>query len=242
MTLIEECRTPAGANQLGECANKRMPCQRGCSIDVSDVKAASISWDELIEKLLEIFDAECVNIEEVEELLSRYNSKEADWNKFAKFDKYKYTRNLVHEGNGKFNLMLLCWAEGNASTIHDHANAHCFVKVLGGGIRETRYFWPHEKLTEEGKMFEKERTNCKVNDVTYMSDELGLHRVENPSHSTKAVSLHLYSPPFKSCQIFDERTGKTSVAPMTFWSRFGEKVQHDRKRRPVVRGMSIDKK
>ncbi len=36
-----------------------------------------------------------------------------DWRKFAKFDKYKYTRNLVHEGNGKFNLMLLCWAEGN---------------------------------------------------------------------------------------------------------------------------------
>jgi len=35
----------------------------------------------------------------------------------------------------------------------------------------------------------------------HMRDELGLHRVENPSHSSKAVSLHLYSPPFKSCQV-----------------------------------------
>ena len=27
---------------------------------------------------------------------------------------------------------------GNQSTIHDHANAHCFVKVLDGGLREVR--------------------------------------------------------------------------------------------------------
>ena len=53
-----------------------------------------------------------VNIEDVEELLGNYKSNPADWRKYAKFDKYKYTRNLVHEGNGKFNLMLLCWAPG----------------------------------------------------------------------------------------------------------------------------------
>lgn len=99
-----------------------------------------ITWEELLEKLLEIFDegAESVNVEEVEELLASYTSNKADWSRFAKFDKFKYTRNLVHEGNGKFNLMLLCWAEGNQSCIHDHANAHCFVKVLDGTITETR--------------------------------------------------------------------------------------------------------
>ena len=36
----------------------------------------------------------------------------------------RYTRNLVDEGNGKFNLMLLCWGEGHASAVHDHADAH----------------------------------------------------------------------------------------------------------------------
>ena len=99
-----------------------------------------ITWEELIERLLELFAQDEVNIEEVEELLASYKSNPADWKKFAKFDKYKYTRNLVHEGNGKFNLMLLCWAPGNQSTIHDHANAHCFVKVLSGGLREVSIF------------------------------------------------------------------------------------------------------
>jgi hypothetical protein len=101
------------------------------------------TWEVLIEKLLEIFESDCVNIEEVEALLNSYKSKPSDWQKYAKFDKYKYTRNLVHEGNGKFNLMLLCWGPGNLSTIHDHANAHCFVKVLDGGLREVLIFYMH---------------------------------------------------------------------------------------------------
>ena len=101
-------------------------------------KGQDLSWDEMIELLLELFsvDKDEVNVEEVEEVLAAYKSDPRDWKRFAKFDKYKYTRNLVHEGNGKFNLMLLCWAEGNQSSIHDHADAHCFVKVLDGGLRE----------------------------------------------------------------------------------------------------------
>lgn len=98
-----------------------------------------LTWDELIQGLLEKFDCDVVNIEEVEALLASYKSRPEDWKKYAKFDKYRYTRNLVHEGNGKFNLMLLCWAPGNQSTIHDHANSHCFVKVLDGTLREVPF-------------------------------------------------------------------------------------------------------
>ena len=78
----------------------------------------------------------CSSQIQVEEILSAYHTNRADWKKFAKFDPYKYTRNLVHEGNGKFNLMLLCWAPGNQSSIHDHADAHCFVKDLDGTLKE----------------------------------------------------------------------------------------------------------
>jgi len=163
--------------------------------------------------------------------LGAYNTKMADWKKYAKFDKYKYTRNLVHEGNGKFNLMLLCWAAGNQSSIHDHSDAHCFVKCLKGNLRETRYHWPEEAKNENGGLVEKDRTEVYPDDVTYMSDELGLHRVENTSHSDTAVSLHLYSPPFNSCQVFDERTCNQFKAPMTFWSKFGERVNKKKSER-----------
>ena len=60
--------------------------------------ASSLTWEEMIERLLEIFDSEVVNIEEVEAVLEEYQSCQSDWEKYAKFDQYKYTRNLVHRG------------------------------------------------------------------------------------------------------------------------------------------------
>jgi len=200
----------------------------GCVAAGSD-----ISWQELVDKLLDMFSGDSVDVEEVMDVLSAYNTCERDWKKFAKFDKYKYTRNLVHEGNGKFNLMLLCWAPGNQSSIHDHSDAHCFVKCLKGHLLETRYHWPEDMKNEDGSLMIQEEEDIYEDEVTYMSDELGLHRVENTSHSDKAVSLHLYSPPFNSCKVFDERSGEISIpkAPMTFWSKFGEKVNKKKSER-----------
>ena len=56
------------------------------------------------------------------------------------------------------------------------------------------------------------------------TDSLGLHRIENVSHSDAAVSLHLYSPPFDTCDTFDQRTGHSNKVRVTFWSKFGERT------------------
>lgn len=64
-------------------------------------------------------------------------------------------------------------------------------------------------ISEE--MVVKRRTRLGRDQVTYISDALGVHRIGNPSDTEVAVSLHLYTPPWASkygCQIFDERTGK----------------------------------
>jgi len=53
----------------------------------------------------------------------------------------------------------------------------------------------------DGSLVEIGQAVAKKNDITYMSDQLGLHRVQNINHSDTAVSLHLYSPPFGSCQV-----------------------------------------
>lgn len=60
----------------------------------------------------------------------------------------RYTRNLVDVGNDRFNLMALCWGEGHGSSIHDHSDAHCFVKVLDGQLKETMYEWPSTARTQ----------------------------------------------------------------------------------------------
>jgi len=63
--------------------------------------------------------------------------------------------------------------------------------------------------------------------MTYLeycfSDSIGLHRVENLSNINPAVTLHLYSPPYSSCHVFNELTGQSTLAKVTFWSKYGEK-------------------
>lgn len=81
----------------------------------------------------------------------------------------RYTRNLVDKGNDRYNLMILCWGEGHGSAIHDHANAHCFMKMLQGSLEEIRFAWP-EKEGEELK--QTKRTRLNLNDVCYINGKL----------------------------------------------------------------------
>ncbi|XP_032683381.1 cysteine dioxygenase type 1 [Odontomachus brunneus] len=181
---------------------------------------------ELIDALHDAFKTDLVNIDHVQELMTSYKSNPADWKKFAKFDRYRYTRNLVDEGNGRFNLMVLCWGEGHGSAIHDHANAHCVMKILQGKLCETRYAWPETSETKDGmpeELRELERNILDTNEICYINDSMGLHRVENSSTTNPAVSLHLYSPPFSTCSVFNKQTGQKTACNVTFWSKYGER-------------------
>ncbi|XP_055701533.1 cysteine dioxygenase type 1 [Phlebotomus papatasi] len=201
------------------------------------------SLADLVTELHRVFEKDHVNIEYVNHLMLSYKSNPVDWIKFTSFDRFRYTRNLVDSGNGKFNLMILCWGEGHGSAIHDHADSHCFMKMLMGELQEVRYAWPTKKLLdldeevtadigildENGSGFSKgeelkeiSRKTLEFNGVCYINDTLGLHRVENPNNSNVAISLHLYCPPFNSCSIFNKNTGKRTSCNVTFWSKYDE--------------------
>ncbi|RDA82962.1 hypothetical protein CP532_0874 [Ophiocordyceps camponoti-leonardi (nom. inval.)] len=156
-----------------------------------------------------------VDVGFLKRLMEEYDSGQGGWSRFAFGDSSRgYTRNLVDEGNGKSNLLVLVWSPGKGSPIHDHGNAHCLMKVLYGSLTETRYAFPDESVDEKPMTVISERT-FKNNAVTYMADELGLHRVSNRG-SDFAVSLHLYTPPNvakQGCHIFDEKTGRRSHIP-----------------------------
>jgi len=75
-------------------------------------------------------DSADVDPNRIVELMKSYNSVLSDWHKYAWADVSRpYTRNLVDKGNGKSNLMVLVWSPGKSSPIHDHADAHCVMKV-----------------------------------------------------------------------------------------------------------------
>jgi cysteine dioxygenase len=114
------------------------------------------------------------------------------------------------------------------------------MKILRGNLTETRYEFP-ESAQGEGPMTVISKKTYKENQVAYMADELGLHRVTNEG-SDFAVSLHcmqtrdpihwyrrltfaVYTPPNVArggCHIFDEKTGRRShVSSCQYFSAYG---------------------
>lgn len=98
---------------------------------------------------------------------------------------------------------------GNGSPIHDHANAHCIMKILKGSLCEVLYHNPDPAGDDAPRPMKTKLYT--ENEVTYISDKIGLHKIENASDTEAAVSLHLYTPPHAhnhGFNLFDEKSGK----------------------------------
>lgn len=63
------------------------------------------------------------------------------------------------------------------------------MKILAGTLQETVYRIPDQE-SDRGPLEIKSDTQHTMNDVAYISDDIGLHRVYNPSSDQVAVSLH----------------------------------------------------
>ena len=186
---------------------------------------ASISWEALTGGIGEAFSSDCVDVEHMKKLMAAYKSSKEDWEEFAKFDQSKphtYTRNLVDKGNGKYNLIVLYWpGKGHNSGIHNHADSHCFMKVLSGTLKETSFKRPDESAGER-PMQKTKSESLYIDEVTYIDDSIGLHCVENPE-TDPAVSLHLYWPPFTLCKRFEEKTGQAEDCEVSnYYSEYGK--------------------
>ena len=112
---------------------------------------------------------------------------------YSHFDSTKpYTRNLIATDHETYTLLLLCWNSLEESPIHNHPCDGCWLQVLEGEVQEVRY---------------DHRLQCTMDIVyrsgqlSYITDNTGYHKVGNPS-SQRAVTLHLYAPPFERCQCW----------------------------------------
>ena len=94
--------TPAAPVHSSKKARKRAPAE---------------NLDGLVDQLLELFEGDEADVDEVKAAMAAYTPDREDWCKYEHWDNHKYTRNLVHKGNGKFNLIMLCWNTGQARCV-----------------------------------------------------------------------------------------------------------------------------
>ena len=123
-------------------------------------------------------------------LLKNYRTE--DWIEYLDKSKIqKFQKNIIHRDN-QFEMYLINWPIEYQSTIHNHAENGCLMKVLQGHLEEKIY-------TDQLDFIE---SNLKYKgDISYIDDTIGFHSVNN-NDTINATTLHIYSPPLHKTEYF----------------------------------------
>jgi cysteine dioxygenase len=133
-----------------------------------------------------------VPLDELLEHLEQLDIDPGELAEYVRFSEQGYTRNLVRSGPW-YELLVLCWTNGQCSPIHDHAGSSCGVRVLRGVLTETSFaFDPEGRFDAVGSRDLAAGTVCG-------SQDGDLHQVANlQDNDADLVTLHVYSPPLRS--------------------------------------------
>jgi cysteine dioxygenase len=173
-----------------------------------------------IDSVYETFKDWDARKEKLQQILERSDLTTKSVNKYTHWDLSKsYTRNLCHSTD-EYTLLILCWSPSKESKIHNHPSQSCFIKTLRGCIREVVY---NPDLDTDSLVPVRTRF-YNEGQVSWMSDSVGLHKIGNPCPESGSVTLHLYTPPFSECKVWNsskDKASKFEVAKMGFFSVMG---------------------
>jgi cysteine dioxygenase len=129
---------------------------------------------------------------DLDELTSELEDLEIDCSELSEFMRFSdrgYMRNLVRAGPW-YNVLVLCWKNGQRSPIHDHAGSSCGVRILRGTATETLF-----EFAPNGHVWATHSRQHKPGSVMGSQDS-DMHQISNlQAGDGDLVTLHIYSPP-----------------------------------------------
>jgi predicted metal-dependent enzyme (double-stranded beta helix superfamily) len=139
------------------------------------------------------------------------------------YAKSHYTRNLIFKCP-LFEVLAICWEIGQVSRIHNHRGQNCWMAVPIGKLR-VQNFRVEQRDALQG--------TCRLtpSDMYDMdSQNPGTVRPEEPVHQVlnlaefnqQATSIHVYSYPYSSCEIYSLDRGTYSDVPLHYTSEYGK--------------------
>ena len=138
-----------------------------------------------------------------------------------------YTRTCAYRG-AQFEVLLLNWAPGAVSPIHDHGDQHCWMLLLEGRLAVDDYV--RRDAGDVPGFAQVEPCGYRLleaGDIDLRSGRFDLHRVAAPG-DRGAVSLHIYSHPLRSFLVYDESAQRCQSVRGTydaFLSPYSEPVR-----------------
>lgn len=175
------------------------------------------SLQALVERLDNLAPGD-IAVDRVQEIVADGLLDEATLRPFLGVRTDKYARRLVHRGP-YFDVMVLTWAPGQFTPIHNHAGNLGWVRLVRGQISEETFkLVPGSSLPDAaiagdvrgdggnvGLVRTGEGVIAQVGAVATADRVRAIHRLGNPAgpNGDPTVTLHVYSLPHDTCLAFD---------------------------------------
>jgi len=162
------------------------------------------------------------SLENIQDYALRYHVKPETLDKYLFFSKGNYTRNLIFK-NAVFECMTICWEVGQQSRIHNHRGQNCWMSAPIGRLRVQNYRVDERNAAcSTCKIVPTEAFDLDAHHPCYVNPSEPVHAVINPvEYAQRAVTIHVYSKPFDSCEIYLKDRGTYSDVPLHYTSEYG---------------------
>ncbi|MCB0790325.1 MAG: cysteine dioxygenase family protein [Flavobacteriales bacterium] len=122
---------------------------------------------------------------------------------YATWNEKHYTRNPLLR-TSDFELMLICFGPGQATSIHDYDVAEAWVRPIAGILTEERFTVSNEQVLRRTRS-----RSIAPGTVSHLRPGHSIHRYFN-ANADRAMTLNLYAAPLKKWKIYDERSGASA--------------------------------
>jgi cysteine dioxygenase len=174
-------------------------------------------------KGLAAIPAQDFSLEGVQNYILRHAVRPETIEKYCYFSKGSYTRNLIFK-NDVFECMTVCWEIGQHSRVHNHRDQNCWMSVPIGRLRVQNYHVDHRDASRGTcKIVPTDAYEMDATHPSYVNPLEPVHEVINvPEFNQRAVSIHVYSKPFDSCEVYQRDKGTYADVPLFYTSEYGE--------------------
>jgi cysteine dioxygenase len=133
-----------------------------------------------------------------------------------------YTRNLIQH-TPLFDLIAICWEVGQRSPIHNHRDQRCWMAIAYGRVQVQNFRLISKDAATH--FCELEPTDHYIIDAERPAEvdpKEPIHLVANPSSfDSRAVTLHIYSRPFNTCEVYDLKARRYQHVELVNTTEYG---------------------
>lgn len=186
----------------------------------------AVSIQEFVAGLKKFPEAAFTPLEAIHDYLVQHPVDPASLTPYLFWDRQHYTRNLI-DATPLYDLIAICWEVGQHSAIHNHRDQNCWMAVPIGRLLVQNYRVLFQDL-KAGKCDLRPTDRVEMNAATPLAVNPAepVHKVYNPREfGERAVSLHLYSRPFDSCDVYSEEKYTCGEIKLTYTSEYGVPCQ-----------------